>query len=151
MIRSLDPQEQLLVLTHNYIGQLGYEQHQQPFVVQITYFYDSEENTIIGYSGPGHKINALRKNPNVCLAVSDIDSVNEWKSVLVHGTFEELSGSTAKAWLHKFSLGVKDLIMRKEKRSLDFINQFSSKIYKDEIPIVFTIKIHKMTGRMRKF
>jgi hypothetical protein len=85
----------------------------------------------------------------VSLSVSEVDSVNSWKSVLAQGVFVELTGSDAKAKLHEFSLGVKDLIIDKEHRKLDFISEFSSKIYKDDLPVVFIIKIDEITGRMR--
>ena len=59
-------------------------------------------------------------------------------------------GSDAKSKLHEFSLGVKDLIHKKEHRELNFIHEFSSKIYKDDLPIVFSIKIEEITGKMRR-
>lgn len=151
MIKTLDDKEKILLLSTNYIGSLGYLFQGKSFVVPITYFYNEEKNNIIGYSALGHKIKAMRKNNAVSLSVTDIDSVNDWKSVLVQGTYSEVEGSTAKALLHQFSLGVKDLILRKKLRDLDFISQFSSKIYKDDIPIVFTISVDEITGRMRKF
>ena len=92
----------------------------------------------------------MRKNNSVSLNVTEIESVNDWRSVLVHGVFEELEGSNSKAYLHQFSLGVKDLILKKEHRDLDFISEFSSKIYNDELPTVFLIKIKEVTGKMRK-
>jgi uncharacterized protein len=150
MIKDLDAKEQLLLLSTNYIGNLGYSYQHKSFVVPITYFYNEEQNNIICYSAEGHKIKALRKNNSASLSVSDIDSVNDWKSVLVHGTYEEHQGAAAKALLHQFSLGVKDLILRKELRDLDFISEFSSKISKDDIPVVFTINISEITGKMRK-
>ncbi|NER16840.1 flavin mononucleotide-binding protein [Spongiivirga citrea] len=151
MIKSLETTEKQFVLSSNYIGNLGYIYHGQPFVVPITYFYNKEQNNIICYSGNGHKINALRKNNAMALSVSNIDSVNDWKSVLVLGFYKEHSASTAKSLLHEFSLGVKDLILKKEFRDLDFINQFSSKIYDDDMPVIFTIEIDEIIGRKRKF
>lgn len=150
MIRQLTDKECLYILTNNYIGHLAYIFNEKPFIAPITYFFHEKINAIIGYSAEGHKIRAMRKNNTVCMEVSEIDSVNVWDSILVHGRFEELEGSEAKAHLHDFSLGVKDLIIRKEHRKLDFINQFSSKIYKD-IPIVFLIRIDEITGKIRRY
>ncbi|MBC3846665.1 pyridoxamine 5'-phosphate oxidase family protein [Winogradskyella echinorum] len=150
MIRSLNQKENTKILASNYIGNLSYIYRDRPYVVPITYFFDTENNIIIGYSGEGHKINAMRKNPNVSLSVSEVDSVNSWNSVLAQGTYVELSGSDAKAQLHIFSLGVKDLVINKEHRKLDFISEFSSKIYKDELPIIFQIKVEEITGKMRR-
>jgi nitroimidazol reductase NimA-like FMN-containing flavoprotein (pyridoxamine 5'-phosphate oxidase superfamily) len=92
----------------------------------------------------------MRKNNAVALEVPEIESVNNWQSVLVEGTYEELSDGDAKAQLHDFSLGVKDLIIKKERRDLHFISEFSSKIYNEEIPVVFVIRIEGISGKKRR-
>lgn len=149
MIKNLETEEILYILENNYIGHLSYIYQNRPYTVPITYFYDKKNHSIICYSDEGHKINAMRKNNLVSLQISEIISVDHWKSVLAHGTFEQHFGSDAKAYLHTFSLGIKDLIIEKEHRKLDFINEFSSKIYKGEIPIVFLIKLDEITGKKR--
>lgn len=148
MIKPLKKKECELVLEQNYIGHLAYTYLNKPFVVPITYFF--KDDRIICYSGEGHKINALRKHNLVALEVSDINSVSNWQSVVAHGNYEELQGSNAKALLHEFSLGVKDVIMRKELRDLDYISEFSAKISSNDIHIVFVINIEEMTGKMRR-
>ena len=150
MIKILNETESYQLLETNYIGHLAYIYSKRPFIAPITYYFDKQRNNILGYSAEGHKTIAMRTIGEVALEVSEINSVNDWNSIVVHGTYEELQGSEAKAYLHDFSLGVKDLIIRKEHRKLDFINQFSSKIYKDDLPIVFVIKIEEITGRMRR-
>lgn len=150
MIKILNETECYTLLETNYIGHLAYVYRNRPFIAPITYYFDKARNIIIGYSAEGHKIMAMRKANEVALEVSEIDSINDWKTILVHGTYEELEGSDAKSYLHDFSLGVKDLIIRKEQRKLDFINQFSSKLYKDDLPVIFIIKVEEVTGRMRR-
>lgn len=81
----------------------------------------------------------------VTLCVSDINSVGDWKTVLVHGTFKEHTGSAAKLMLHNFSLGVKEILINNEDKKLDFINQFSSKVNWNDTPIIFTIEIDTIT------
>ena len=93
----------------------------------------------------------MRENNEVSLQVGNISTVTNWKSVLVHGKFELHYGSDAKSYLHQFSLGIKDIIIEKEHLKLDFISEFSSKIYKDDLPLVFLIRIDEMTGKKRKF
>jgi len=149
MIRSLNQKECSNFLANNYIGHLAYIYKGNPYVVPSTYFFDGK-NTIIGYSTEGHKTMAMRKNNKVSLEVSEITNVNNWISVLVHGIFEELSGSDAKGSLHEFSAGIKDLILRKEERNLHFISEFSSKIYDENMPVVFKITVNEMTGRERQ-
>ncbi|MCK8479502.1 pyridoxamine 5'-phosphate oxidase family protein [Psychroserpens algicola] len=148
MIINLKSKDCDYILSHNYIGYLSYIYLNKPYVVPITYFF--KDNSIICYSSTGHKINAMRKHPHVSLQVASIDSVSEWKSVLVHGVYNEIEGSEAKALLHEFSLGIKDIIMRIEQKDLDYISEFSAKIYKEDLPIVFKIEIEGITGKLRK-
>jgi len=148
MIKNLNNADCQRLLQQHYIGHLGYIFNNKPYVIPITYFY--KDDIIICYSGEGHKINAMRKHAPVTLEVSQIDSVNHWQSIAVHGNYEEFEGSTAKALLHDFSLGIKDIIMNKEHRDLSFISEFSAKIAKNDIPIVFVINIEELTGKMRR-
>ncbi|MBU2927909.1 pyridoxamine 5'-phosphate oxidase family protein [Winogradskyella psychrotolerans] len=147
MIKSLNIEECELVLSLNYIGHLAYIYKDKPFVVPVTYFYAN--NRIICYSGDGHKVNALRLHNAAALEVAEITSIDNWKSVVAHGTYIELERSSAKAMLHEFSLGVKDVILRKEQRDLDFISEFSAKIDSDEKSVVFVIDIKEFTGVLR--
>lgn len=149
MRRDLNTKEKTHILANNYIGHLAYVYKERPFVVPITYFYDRDNNTIICYSNEGHKLTAMRQNHQVSLCVSDIDSVNHWKSVVAYGTFRELIGVDAKTQLHSFTLGVKDLIINKEHRKLDFIEQFSAKFNQEDMPAVFIININDITGKLR--
>ncbi|PTM06753.1 MAG: flavin mononucleotide-binding protein [Bacteroidetes bacterium] len=149
MFINLEEKEIKFILENNYIGHLSYIYQNKPYVVPITYYFDQVSNAIICYSGEGHKITAMRKNNAVSLQVSEISTVNHWKSVLVHGKFEQHYGSDAKAYLHAFSLGVKDVIMEKEYAKLDYISEFSSKIYKGDSPIVYLISIENITGKKR--
>tara|TARA_R110002049_G_scaffold165890_1_gene331765 strand:- start:277 stop:810 length:534 start_codon:yes stop_codon:yes gene_type:complete len=147
MITNITKQECLKILKNNYIGHLAYVYKNAPFVIPITYYYDKKSITVIGYTGEGHKTKALRINNAVALEVVDIESVDNWKSVLIQGTFEALEGPDAKYGLHKFSLGVKKLIAEKEKRELHFIPQFSGKTHPETIPMVYHINIHEITGK----
>lgn len=149
MIKALHKKESLKVLQNNYIGNLAYIFSNCPYMIPMTYYFDKENNVLICYSAEGHKINAMRKSNNVAFEVTEIESVHNWKSILAHGTYEELTGSNVKLQLHKFSLGVKKVIKHKEHREVDFISEFSSKIYRNDLPIAFLIKITEITGKVR--
>ena len=151
MIKKLDKFECIYLLSRNYIGHLAYIYNNSPYVIPITYYYDNIANTIIGYSGKGHKVKALRINNSVSLEIAEIDCVSNWKSILVQGTYREFEGGTAKINLHKFSEGVKEVIKNKEGKDLKYISEFSSKIYKEGPPIVFKIDIEELSGRERKY
>lgn len=148
MIQDLNQKDSTNFLANNYIGYLAYIYNDKPFVVPITYFFDSKK-TIIGYSNIGHKTIAMQQNNQVSIEVAEINSFTNWTSVLAHGVYEELSGIDAKSKLHEFADGIKDLILRKEERNLHFIGEFSSKINKEEIPLVFKITLNDITGKIR--
>lgn len=149
MRRNLDEKECKKLLEQNYIGRLAYISGGFPHIVPITYFYDSETNTITSYSSEGHKIKEMRKNTAVCLATDEISSIGNWKSVLVQGTFEELSRIDAKHMLHEFSEGVKKVIHNKNGKNPKYISEFSAKINAEDAPIVFRINITEFTGKLR--
>ena len=67
MIKKLNTSKCRLLLSQNYIGHLAYTFNNKPYVVPITYYYDYSTNAIIGYSGKGHKIKALRINKDVSM------------------------------------------------------------------------------------
>jgi nitroimidazol reductase NimA-like FMN-containing flavoprotein (pyridoxamine 5'-phosphate oxidase superfamily) len=137
------------ILAENYIGRLGYFSRERVEIIPITYYFDPEHNSILSYSGQGNKIEAMRKNPLVSFQVDEITNLEKWKSVLIYGRFEELTGIDAKYMLHIFSEGVKKTIKTKEQSYPDFIQNFSSKAESSDIPIVYRINIDEITGRQR--
>lgn len=149
MIKDLDLKECQYILENNYIGHLGYISENKPYVVPITYFFDKKENHIICYSGEGHKIQAMRKNNQVSFQTADVHAVNKWKSVMIQGTSELHFGSEAQAYLHVFSLGIKNVISETEYQKVNFIREFSSKIESNESAFIFLIKITAITGKKR--
>ncbi|TVZ14750.1 pyridoxamine 5'-phosphate oxidase family protein [Maribacter sp. MAR_2009_72] len=150
MRRNLTEEECRAILEQNYIGRLAYISAGFPHIVPITFFYDVEHNSIISYSAEGHKIKAMRKNNAVSMGVDEISSIENWKSVLVQGTFEELSRIDAKHMLHEFSKGVKDVLLNKYGAHPKYISEFSAKIHDEDAPIVFRITISDCTGKLRE-
>ncbi|APQ16138.1 pyridoxamine 5'-phosphate oxidase family protein [Maribacter hydrothermalis] len=150
MRKNLDKTECKALLAQNYIGRLAYVSGGYPHIVPITYFYDSDTNTITSYSSEGHKIHEMRKNKAVCLFIDEIASITNWKSVLLQGTFEELSSIDAKHMLHEFSVGVKKVISDNYGEHPKYISEFSAKIDAEDTPIIFRIHINEITGKIRQ-
>jgi nitroimidazol reductase NimA-like FMN-containing flavoprotein (pyridoxamine 5'-phosphate oxidase superfamily) len=150
MIKNLRRKTCINLLGKNYIGRLAYISKGEPYVVPITYYYDKENNNIISYSTEGHKIDSMRISRAVSLQVDEVTSVNQWQSVVVHGLFEELHQIDAKFNLHKFSEGVKKVIGEREKQNPQFIGEFSAELKGEGLPIVYRIKILRITGKQRE-
>ena len=147
MMEPLNKEESLHLLSNHFIGHLAYIAKNTPFVVPITYYYNQKENIILSYSNEGHKIDAMRLHSSVSVQIEEIQSINQWKSLLLIGDFEELKGSEAKMYLHSFALNVKSVMAKKESIKPELINNFSSKLTTNSIPIVYRINIHQMIGR----
>lgn len=150
MRRNLEHTENLQILTSNYIGNLAYISGASPYIVPMTYYYDRESHTITSYSSEGHKIAAMRKNNAVAFIVNQIETVADWQTVQVLGTFEELKGIDAKHMLHEFSEGIKDILSRTERTDAKYISDFSAKIESEDSPLVFRINISEITGKKRE-
>ncbi len=149
MIEDLEETACLELLSNNYIGHLAYISGKEPYIVPITYFHDADEKCIISYSTNGHKIDAMRMYKKVSIQVEQVRSIQEWVSIQIHGTFEELEGSSAKKYLHNFALGVQETIKRVKGDKPKFISDFSSRLQERKMPIVYRINIHGINGKIR--
>lgn len=149
MVQNLNIAEVTALLSRNYLGHLSYSYMNSPFVVPMTYFYDAEEEALIGYTSKGHKTSCMELNPSVAVLIEEIDALHKWKSVVVHGKYEVLSGSTAKAALHKFCQGLNKLVDDVDDDELKFLCDFSSKSDSEEPPIVYRIKVDEYTAKER--
>ena len=77
------------VIKQNVIGRLGCHGNGKTYILPISYAYDGK--SIYVHSLEGLKISIMRKNPNVCFQVDTMKDMADWESVLVWGTFEELT------------------------------------------------------------
>ena len=64
-----------------------------PYIIPISYYYDGKY--IYCQSQQGKKIELMQKNPNVTVLVDIIGSMNNYKSVIVKGEYQELKGLEA--------------------------------------------------------
>lgn len=149
-MKNLSKQECVKLLKNNYIGHLAYLSGGIPESLPITYYFDARNETIISYSGEGMKIKSMRKNPQISFQVEEITNLQNWKSVILYGRFEELEAIDAKKMLHVFAEGVKAILSRKENTSLNYLNEFSSKVETPVNSIVYRINISDMKGRQRE-
>jgi len=75
------------------IGRIGCCARGKVYVVPVTYAYAN--GCIYAHSSEGSKITMMRENPEVCFEIEQVESMANWRSVIAHGTFEELSGEEA--------------------------------------------------------
>jgi len=149
MIRDLSDKRIRSILGSNCVGSLGFMAQQSPHVLPVTYYFDPQNQQIISYSTEGHKIEAMREYPQVSLMVYEQDSMTSWRSVLVHGVFEELHQIDAKFYLREFSRGIQEILEQRGEKSDQFIEDFSSKADTGGIPVVYRIRIVDWSGKYR--
>ena len=124
--------------------------HEAPYVLPVTYFYDEASNSLLSYSMEGHKIASIREHPAVALGVYELESPVRWRSVLVHGRFEELSQIDAKSGLHRFTEGIRELLKNEGAEGEQYIRDFSSKAMGVGTPLVYRIRIDTWSGKTRE-
>ena len=71
------------------VGRLACSLDNQPYVVPVRFSY--EPDCIYIFSTVGKKIKWMRQNPKVCLQADEIGNSSSWLSVIVTGTYLELS------------------------------------------------------------
>ena len=71
------------------IGRLACSLDNQPYVVPVRFSY--EPDRIYIFSTVGKKIKWMRQNPKVCLQADETGDSSNWMSVVVTGTYLELS------------------------------------------------------------
>ncbi len=72
-------------------GHLGCSFHDQPYVVPMHYAFDGEN--IYFFTTEGMKTEYLSANPKVCLQVEQVSDDRHWRSVIVIGEAEQLTGA----------------------------------------------------------
>ena len=88
-ITSISRAECVEVLKRMTLGRLGCSLKDQPYIVPVTFSY--ETGSIYIFSTVGRKIEYMRQNPKVCFQVDEICTPSNWMSVIVYGTYCELS------------------------------------------------------------
>jgi uncharacterized protein len=90
--RELSPWEIDEFLRAQRIARLGCHAGGVTYVVPLIYAY--EKNAVVAVTTEGRKTAMLRENPRVCVEVDeyDVDGRGGWRSIIAHGTYEELSG-----------------------------------------------------------
>lgn len=88
LIREITRKECLELLARVHLGRLACAKGAQPYIVPLYFAY--EKNCLYGFSTVGQKVEWMRENPMVCLEADEIVNAEQWVSVVVLGTYEEL-------------------------------------------------------------
>jgi len=82
------------LLKQQVTGRIACHAEGATYIVPVHYVYNG--SYIYGQSAMGKKIAMMRKNPEVCFEVDEIESVFRWQSVIAWGRFEEITDADEK-------------------------------------------------------
>lgn len=97
MIEELSPAEIDALLHEQVVGRVGCHADGLTYVVPVIYAYDGDAIAVATIEG--QKTRMMRANPNVCFEVDAYEAPGRWRSVIVQGMYEELTGEDAEAGL----------------------------------------------------
>ena len=90
-IEDMSQAEMKALLLRMGFGHLGCVHHGRPYVVPMNYAYD--EHDFYLFTTEGTKTEAIAENPEVCLQVEEIHNPSAWRSVMVNGRAERITGT----------------------------------------------------------
>lgn len=147
MIGTLNKQQIDHLLQCQVVGRLACYADDQLYIVPVTYAYDGEY--IYGHTIEGKKINMMRKNPEICFEVDAIENLAHWRSAVVWGTFEELSGNEAEDAVQNIINRIQPLMTSETQRPRHSMD-YSSGLQRNTRIVTYRIRIKQATGRYEK-
>ena len=135
------------VLQNCLIGRIGCYHSGRIYIVPISYAF--HRGYIYACSKEGLKVEMMRKNPEVCFQTDQIDNLRNWRSVIVFGTFEEISNpkehdKVMKILSDKFHIFNVGDTLKPTLISPEGLHE------KEKRPLLYRIKIDQITGRYEK-
>jgi nitroimidazol reductase NimA-like FMN-containing flavoprotein (pyridoxamine 5'-phosphate oxidase superfamily) len=111
MLGNLSEEEVENLLKRQVVGRIACHADGAIYLVPTNYIYDG--TSIISHSALGKKIEMMRKNPEVCFEVEEIQSIFRWQTVIAWGRFEEITdpqerGRAMQGLIHKIMPLVSD-------------------------------------------
>lgn len=93
IIRALDRDASLRMLTQHVVGRLAFAFHDRVDIQPIHYVY--AQGFLYGRTSEGAKLDTLAHNRWVAFEVDEVRGPFDWTSVVVHGAFERLDFAAA--------------------------------------------------------
>lgn len=143
IIHELTRQECIDVLQRIHVGRLACARHAQPYIVPISFYFDSFATCLYSFSTVGQKIHWMRDNPKVCVEVDEVVDRFTWTSVVLGGLYEELRDVNDAARARARAL---KLLQERAEWWLPGIARLSTGSERDT-PVVYRIQIATMSGR----
>lgn len=145
MVGELSQEEIFRVLSENALGRLACQADGEVYVIPLGFAWDGKR--LIFQASLGKKIEMMRSNPKVCFQTDQIVSASEWKSIVVYGTYAELTDA------EKPQAG--RLLIDKISSRVDGEGRSPRDVTPDKLKgryhaVIFSISVDKITGRFER-
>ncbi len=150
MLGKLTDKEIKQVLQNNLLGRIGCHDDGKTYIVPVNYVYDG--TYIIAHSMMGMKIQMMRKNPQVCFEVDEVQDYTNWKSVIVWGEYQEITDTMERYHALKYFVD-RTLRVKISETAIppELVEKRRAMKYQDNAkPVIYRIVILETTGRYEK-
>lgn len=147
MIGTLTKSQSERVLASGLVGRIGCSDRGKVYIVPITYAFN--DGVIYAHSKEGLKTSMMKKNPRVCFQVDEIDDMENWRSIIAWGKFEEISGTAAQNKAMAILMGrLHPYRISGSVRAAEMSSDVHA--YKERKPVIYKITVNEITGRFEK-
>ena len=105
--RDLGQAECEAMLARHHVGRLAYTFQDRVDVEPIGYVYAGD--ALVFRTAPGSKLEKMAHHPWVALEVDEVESLLDWRSVVVHGTVYTLQETGTEPQVRMYRAAVKSL------------------------------------------
>ena len=110
-----------------------------PYVVPVHYAFDGHD--LFVYTTEGKKAEIIKVNPEICLQAEDVEDNENWKSVIVSGTAEQIIDEDARQ-------KALDLILKINPKMTPAISiRWMDSWVRANIEVIYRIRPRSVTGR----
>jgi len=110
-----------------------------PYVVPVHYAFDGDD--LFVYTTEGKKADIIRVNPEICLQAEDVVDNENWKSVMVFGTAEQITNEDTRQQ-------ALDHILKINPRLTPAISiRWMDSWVRENVEVIYRIKLRSVTGR----
>ena len=103
-IEEMRPNEAREVLGRINYAHLAMAKDNIPYVVPVHYAFDGQD--LFVYTTEGKKADIIKANPEICLQAEDVLDNENWKSVIVSGTAQQIIDEDARQKALDLILGI---------------------------------------------
>lgn len=142
LIKDMTRDASIDLLNRTSVGRLACARDGQPYITPLHWKHD--DGYLYSFSTLGQKIAWMRENPLVCVEFEELANSQDWATVIVSGTYEELPDLPQ---YQEFRQHAFDLLHR---RSMWWEPGYVKSVHADQQrpmePLYFRVNIDRITG-----